>query len=71
LREDYSVQDIELEAKINQTQKHSEKLMEATVKQLLVARGIPRFFDFNGAWCGVQLRNLQHVCVEELPPTGD
>jgi hypothetical protein len=34
------------------------------------AQGIPRFFDFNGAWCGVQLRNLQHVCVEELPPTG-
>ena len=34
------------------------------------AQGIPRFFDFNGAWCGIQLKNFQHICVEELPPAG-
>jgi len=35
-----------------------------------VARGVAQLLDFNGAWCGIQLRGMAEVYVKELPPPG-
>ncbi len=34
------------------------------------AKGTSQIFDFNGAWCGIQLKGMANVYVKELPPDG-
>jgi len=34
------------------------------------AKGVSQMLDFNGAWCGIQLKGMANVYVKELPPEG-